>query len=162
MNFNEQIQNWYKDLQHVSKDDKADFEVMLLDKQHPEDALSALSGMLFNLVFTGYKEDLLLLLIDATREDAASLVRRNALVELLQVCVLHDHEIRRSRDIQEALLEMLSQNQHQALLTLSLIHKVNNEVMHQTLKQKNVKETLIYELVVVGEEAHTLFENLEL
>ena len=159
MDRSEQISNWYKQLQRVSRDDKADFEVMLLDKRNPEDAVAAVTGMMMNLIDSGFKEDVLLLLIDGTREENASLVRHHSIVEVLQMCLLFDAQIRRSRDVQEALLEMIAQHQELALQVLHKMYILNTRLLKQ-LSPVDVKQTLIYRLVVVGERAQKMFGDL--
>lgn len=156
MNRSEQISDWYKNLTRVSKDDKADYEVMLMDKENTDDAVAAITGMLLNLLQGTYKEDVLLLMIDGTRRENALLVQYHSMVEVLQMCLLYDKQIRRSRDVQEALLNML---EHQQSMAIELLHKmfVLNKKLLSNLVSQDLHSSLIYRLVVVGERQQAQF-----
>ena len=59
-------------------DDKADYEVMLLDHNNTDDAVAAVTGLMLNLLRGTYREDVLLLLIEGTRGGNAPLVQYHA------------------------------------------------------------------------------------
>lgn len=151
-------------------DDKADYEVMLLDHNNTDDAVAAVTGLMLNLLRGTYREDVLLLLIDGTRGENAPLVQYHALVEVLQMCILYDQQIRRSRDVQEALLDMLETHSGRALDFLHKMYIVNRGVLRQLLSSlltqdssspqqvKELRSTLIFQLIVVGEKAQSLFD----
>ena len=157
MDKNRQIINWYRDIERVSKDDKADFEVMLLDHRDPADASAALLGLTLNLVKQGFREDVMNLLFDATSSENAKAVQLQALTHLVLLCEIYDEEIRHSRDMQERLLDMLAVHRKTALKVLARSHTLQEAV--KEVPPEKVRDTLLYRLVVVGEEANRMFDQ---
>ena len=157
MNKNRQIIDWYRDIERVSKDDKADFEVMLLDHRNPADASAALLGLTLNLVKQGFREDVMNLMFDATSSDNARAVQLQAVTHLILLCEIYDQEIRRSRDMQERLLDMLEVHRQVALKVLARSNTLQ-EATGQIPPDK-VRDTLLYKLVVVGEKANRMFDQ---
>jgi len=171
VNNSEHISDWYRQIDRVSMDDKADYEVMLLDHNNTDDAVAAVTGLMLNLLRGTYREDVLLLLIDGTRGENAPLVQYHALVEVLQMCILYDHQIRHSRDVQEALLDMLETHGERAIDFLHKMYVLNRGVLRQLLSSllspnspysnqvSDLRSTLIFQLVVVGQRGQSLFED---
>jgi len=158
---NRQIINWYRDIERVSKDDKADFEVMLLDHRDPTDASAALLGLTLNLVKQGFREEVMSLLFDATETDNVLIIQLQALSHLILLCEIYDTQLRRSRDMQERLLDMLSVHGENALKILIRTHQLQQLLHTQADKSTthDIRSTLIYKLVVVGEKANRMFDR---
>ena len=157
MNKNRQIINWYRDIERVSKDDKADFEVMLLDHRDPADASAALLGLTLNLVKQGFREEVMNMLFNATASDNARAVQLQAVTHLILLCEIYDKEIRRSRDMQERLLDMLAVHRKTALKMLARSHTLQEAT--EQIPPEKIRGTLLYRLVVVGEEANRMFDQ---
>ena len=158
MDKNRQIINWYRDIERVSKDDKADFEVMLLDHRDPADASAALLGLTLNLVKQGFREDVMNLLFDATAEDNALIVQMQALTHLILLCEIFDSEMRHSRDMQERMLDMLALHGETTRKLLARTHALLQQAGAGSTNY-DVRDTLIFHLAVVGEEANRMFDQ---
>jgi len=152
-----QIQDWYAQLTKVSMDDKADLDVLLLDKKHPEDAIEAIEGIKKNLMQGLYKEDLLLLLLDCTKGDVPPLVQRHAIVDATHLCLIYDEQIARSRVIQEAILEMLSYHQDIVVTTLRKMYDLQKIIQRHDF-QAEIQRSLIFHLAVVGKDSLRFFQ----
>lgn len=149
-----QITQWYRQLSRVTEDDGLDLDALLLDKRHPEDALAALYGLATNLLENGFREEIILLITQCAHPDCHQLVRERALYSLIIACTMFDSQVRLSRDIQDSLLSLLEpvETRLQAWNTLRMIDKAHDAVLFIGGKKTPLRKTLIYHLVVVGED----------
>lgn len=153
------IVNWFRNISVVTADDKADFEVMLLDRRHTEDAQSALIGMMLNLGEKGLNLGLLDLLLAAADQRNAWGVRAMALSVLITVMVVYDDAIRQQDDLIDRFLELLSYDHDLAFALICQVGKIRNRMIFIGRPVKQTKETLVYKLIVVGEEANRAFDH---
>ncbi len=150
---------WYRGLDRISKDDKADFDVMLLDHKNPTDATSAMLGIALNLSEKGMRYDVMSLLFDATHKDNEPLVRQQAIAHILTLCWISDDFVRQNRDLQESLLDMIADNIDDCLGHLHFVYLMHGKNILKA-HVKPLQETLIYRLIVVGDHAHELFKKV--
>lgn len=156
MEFNQHIVAWYRDLNKASQDDKADFEVMLMDKHHDSDAVSAVLGIMTNQMQNGFEESLFRLLTKAAKSDNLVTVRGLAINGIIIVALLNDHQIRQNAEIIEDILDALVDQQTIALAALIAF---NTSFKRMAMRMIDIRQTLIYRLVVVGEKANQAFDR---
>ena len=156
MEFNQHIMTWYQNLKKVTIDDKADLEVMLLDQHHHTDALSAVLGVLSNLVQNGFRADLFELLSMAARPNNLLSVRTMAINGIVVVSILNDAKLRQCPDAIESILNILVEQQRIALASLITFNMSSKQLPTPFV---NIRKTLIYRLVVVGEKANQAFDQ---
>lgn len=156
MTGDEQILHWYRSLTQVSQDDRADFEIMLLDKKNPKDALVAINGLTMNMMEHGYNKGVFSLLLTAARADNVKAVRLGALGTALFGLTLYDDAFRQSQDIVEQLLDVLAEDGEMAYTILLTLWKAKKTI-RIIGPQKDLRDTLVYKLVVVGQEANQAF-----
>ena len=90
--------NWFRHIRVVTADDKADFEVMLLDHANIEDAKNALLGISMNLIEHGLNLGLMDLLLDAADIKNVFQIRNFALNVLISMMAIYDDAIRKQED----------------------------------------------------------------
>ncbi len=152
-----QIEDWYHQLERVSQDDQADFEVMLLDHHDPADASAAIMGTAMNLMEKGIRNDLMQLLFKATHSANERSVQLQAITHIISLYWMQDDIVRSNRDLQEWLLDMLADHPGeipQYVHALWQAHKKLNHLQHV----KDLKQTLLYEVAIVGERERKEFE----
>ena len=159
MDKNQQIVQWYSSLQQVSYDDKADFEVMLLDLDNPADASAAVTGIAINLMEKGMRNDLVSLLFVAARTENVKMVQLEAITHLISLYWFHDDEVRRDKDLQEWLLDLLADHPDEVPSYLYTLNTAKNR-LSQLDNVKKLKDTLLYQVAVVGEEQQKRFRNI--
>ena len=158
MDREEQILNWYLNIQQPTDDDRADLQVMLMDKQHPSDASSAVMGIITNLLQHGFRESLYSMLLMAASKQNAPVVKSRALGAAIFVGTLYDDALRASAAAQEDLLDLLVEQSEAALFALCRISTMRKNMIIMG-NVKNLRQTLIYRLVVVGDEANQRFDQ---
>lgn len=154
---NHQIEQWYRSLQEVSYDDQADFEVMLLDARHPADASSALVGIALNIYEKGMRDDIVRLLFEASHSDNEHCLQLQAISHILALCWIYDDAVRHSTNIQEMLLDLLADHPNELPHYLRTLSKGKKHLLHMS-DVKDVKQTLLYHLLVVDAASHALFD----
>lgn len=158
MNKHEQILNWYRKISQVTFDDKADFEVMLMDKKNPTDALMAIGGLFINIVERGYQPPLMDLILLAAQEENAHTVRTRALYCALLAMVIHDEHFSKDAQAIDNLLNLLIHTHKMAFKMLCSIAHIQKTLKVLGFK-KDIKSTLVYQLVVVGQQANQAFDQ---
>lgn len=158
MNKHEQILNWYRKISQVTFDDKADFEVMLLDKKNPTDALMAIGGLFINIVERGYKPQLMDLLLLGAQPENVNNVHMRALYCALLAMVIHDDYFSKDTQAIDNLLNILIHSHKTAFKILCSIAHIQKTLKVLGFK-KDIKSTLIYQLVVVGQQANQAFDR---
>lgn len=156
MKFNQHILSWYQNLKAVSADDKADFEVMLMDRHHDADAVSATVGIMTNLMQNGFESGKFNLLTQAAQSDNLMTVRSLAINGIVLISLLYDPQVRQSADTVENIQDVLVNQQSVALAALITF---NAGFKHLSAPALDVRKTLIYRLVVVGEKANQAFDQ---
>ena len=158
MDKNTQIMEWYRGLSRISQDDKADFDVMLLDHKNPTDATSAMLGIALNLSERGVRYDIMSLLFDAAKTENSPLVQQQAISNILTLCWICDDTVRQDKDLQESLLDMIADHTDECMQHLHFVYMLHNKNIRKG-HIKNLNETLIYRLIVVGEKAQEEFKT---
>ncbi|MBR1923242.1 MAG: hypothetical protein IJ838_05795 [Paludibacteraceae bacterium] len=158
MDKNDGIMTWYRQLQSPTDDDRADLEVMLMDRDDPSDAMSAIMGLISNLLQNGFREGVYCLLLVGAQKDNALPVKAQSMGAAIFIAVVYDDAIRQSNVAQEALLDVLAEQHDEALWALRRYSQLRKHMIVMGGRQKDIRQTLIYHLIVVGEEAHELFE----
>lgn len=158
MDREEQIQSWYSNIQSPTDDDRADFEVMLMDIDHPSDASNAVQGIIVNILQNGFRDNMYSLLLLGAKKENASAVKARSLTAAIFIASAYDDNIRRSPAIQEQILDLLAEQQEEALYALCRIGAMRKHMIIMG-NVKNIRQTLIYKLIVVGEEANQMFDQ---
>jgi len=154
----EQILNWYRQLTAVTSDDKADFEVMLMDKRNTTDARCALMGMMMNILEVGFNPDVMNMLFAATGKDINHSIQFQAMTALCIGFVLHDPSIRQYPELIERMLDLLAEQREQLIGIVCSLNTLNRHML--TIgKKPDIRQSLLYRLVIVGEAAHQAFDQ---
>lgn len=153
------ILNWFSHIRVVTEDDKADFAVMLLDHNNTDDAYDALMGIQMNIFKHGLNLGLLDLLLLAAQPDNAERIRDLGLFVLIGSMILYDDAIRKQEDFIEQFLEILSYEQETAFDFMCQLGFIRSHMIVIGAPMKDIKDTLVYQLIVVGEEASQAFDR---
>ncbi len=148
---------WYANLTNPTGDDQADLDVMLMDKNNPQDAQSAVSGLIRNLLMNGFREPVFRLLISGARKQNAIVVRAKAMAAVIFIATAFDEMIRQSQALQEDLLDMLENQHDEALLALTHYAQMRKHMIIMGKPQKPLRQTLIFSLIVLGDEEQQNF-----
>lgn len=149
---------WYANLAEPTGDDRADFEVMLMDRNNPQDAQLAVMGLIQNLLLHGYREPVFRLLVKGAGKENALVVRAKALAAIIFIAAAFDDRMRQSPSLQEDLLDMLEQQHDEALLALLHYANLRKHMIIMGQPQRNLKQTLIFSLIVLGDEERERFD----
>ncbi len=152
------IYAWYANLTAPTSDDRADFEVMLMDRNNPQDAQLAVMGLIQNLLLNGYREPVFRLLVMGAGKENALVVKAKALAAIIFIAATFDDQIRQSPALQEDLLDMLEQQHDEALLALTHYAQIRKHMIVMGKPQTRLNRTLIFSLVVLGNDEHQLFD----
>ena len=152
------IKNWYRSLRQVTDDDRADFQVMLYDKKHKEDAMNAILGIRKNLLQNGFNADLIHLLLNATHTDNLPIVRIEGLSTAIFALIFFDQEFRRDGALVEHVLDVLTESHSEAVKILQTAFLMRAHVMVSG-RPVNIRESLIYRLIVVGNDLNQAFDR---
>lgn len=154
----EQIKKWYRNLVTISPDDKADLEVLLLDQHNPTDAEYAIVGLMENLLHNGYNSEKIQLMMHAGHIASVKRLSIMCWVIVLLICIMHDHAFRKDDALIENYLDVLEQES-------DMLHRVFMFVAFVLLKHAviypkvDIRNTLIYRLMVVGKDANQAFDQ---
>lgn len=151
--------NWFRHIRVVTADDKADFEVMLLDHANIEDAKNALLGISMNLIEHGLNLGLMDLLLDAADIKNVFQIRNFALNVLISMMAIYDDAIRKQEDLVDRFLDILADDPELPFLHMCLVGKVRNHIFFVGHTVKPTKDTLVFQLTVVGEDANQAFDR---
>ncbi|MBP5476453.1 MAG: hypothetical protein J6Y00_02035 [Paludibacteraceae bacterium] len=152
------VHAWYANLTNPTSDDKADFEVMLMDKNNTRDAQLAVTGLIQNLLMNGYREPVFRLLISGARKENALNVKAKALAAIIFIAATFDEQMRQSQALQEDLLDMLEEQHNEALLAMNQYAQIRKHMIIMGKPQKPLRQTLIFSLIVLGNEELRLFD----
>ena len=153
-----QIESWYSNLVEVTADDKADFEVMLMDKRHPKDAEMAISGMVVNTLQKGLNTGIMEMLMSACKADIQPRIRNKAFFAVLITAILNDKVWQKYNGLVETMLDLLETGREDAFHILCALARLEKHTIAIGPKP-TIKNTLIYRLVVVGEKANRAFDQ---
>ena len=140
--------NWFRHIRVVTADDKADFEVMLLDHANIEDAKNALLGISMNLIEHGLNLG-----------QNVFQIRNFALNVLISMMAIYDDAIRKQEDFVDRFLDILADDPELPFLHMCLVGKVRNHIFFVGHTVKPTKDTLVFKLTVVGEAANQAFDR---
>lgn len=157
-NANSPIFQWYHELKEVTGDDKADFEVMLEDTSDSQDAEDAIVGMIFNTLERGLNPTLFMMAMSATEEGRLPMIQDYGEMAVLIFAILYDRQFRNNQDLIDAFLEMLSLRGDKTLKNLCYINRLKKNVVAIGMPIE-IRNTLVFSLVVVGEEANRAFDR---
>lgn len=152
------VHAWYANLSNPTSDDRADLEVMFMDKNNTQDARLAVTGLIQNLLMNGYREPVFRLLIAGAKKENALTVKAKALAAVIFIAATFDEQIRQSQALQEDLLDMLEEQHHEALLAISHYAQIRKHMIIMGKPQKPLKQTLIFSLIVLGDDERQFFD----
>ena len=152
------IHAWYANLMNPTSDDRADLEVMFMDKNNTQDAQLAITGLIQNLLMNGYREPVFRLLIAGAKKENALAVKAKALAAVIFIAATFDEQVRQSQVLQEDLLDMLEEQNHEALLAISHYAQLRKHMIIMGKPQKPLKQTLIFSLIVLGDGERQFFD----
>ena len=152
------IHAWYANLMNPTSDDRADLEVMFMDKNNTQDAQLAITGLIQNLLMNGYREPVFRLLIAGAKKENALAVKAKALAAVIFIAATFDEQVRQSQVLQEDLLDMLEEQHHEALLAISHYAQLRKHMIIMGKPQKPLKQTLIFSLIVLGDGERQFFD----
>ncbi|MCR4665419.1 MAG: hypothetical protein K5660_08650 [Paludibacteraceae bacterium] len=152
------ILTWYANLTNPTADDRADLEVMLMDTNNSEDAQYAVTGLIQNTLVNGYNEKVVRLLILCAHKQNVMPVRAKAMAALIFMATTFDDLFRQSQPLQEDVLDMLADQHEEALLALAQYARMRKHMIVMGKPQKDIRQTLIYSLIVLGEDEQKMFE----
>lgn len=132
---------------------------MLLNRRNPSEAISAIIGILTNQVEKSYNESIFELLIEAARPDNRREITSLAIGAITLIMCLYDQQIRSNSKVVEDVQDILVGQQDIALPALIAFNKFMPNLSFITHNTTDVRQTLIYRLVVVGEAAHQAFDR---
>ena len=132
---------------------------MLLDHTNTEDAKNALLGVSMNLIEHGLNLGLMDLLQEAAGSKNDFHVRNFAMNVLIAMMVVYDDAIRQQEDFIDRFLDIVADDPDLALMHMCLVGKVRSHIFFVGRPIKPTKETLVYQLTVVGEAANRAFDR---
>ena len=129
-----------------------------MDMRHPDDASSAVMGIITNLLQRGFRDRLFSLLILAARKQNATVVKARAMAATIFIASAYDEAVRGSEAVQEDLLDLIAEQPDTALFAICRIGMMRRHMIIMG-NVKDIRKTLINRLIVVGEEANRMFDQ---
>ncbi len=151
MDNTQQIKEWYTRIYIPSYDDIEDFRVMLLDMDDHSDANAALDGIATNLLENGWKEDLMQMLVMASRPDCEPQITDKAMLYLVTFLILYDSIFRQCKQMIDSVLDILSylESREQMHHYLTIMERSNSALKIMDLKCVDIHKSLIFDLASV-------------
>lgn len=132
---------------------------MLLDRANTEDAKNALLGVAMNLIERGLNLGLMDLLLEAADSKNDFNIRNFALNVLIAMMVVYDDAIRQQENLIDRFLDIVADDPDLAFLHMCLVGKVRSHIFFVGRPIKPTKDTLVFQLTVVGEDANRAFDR---
>lgn len=144
-----EIYDLYRADRVLSEDDRADFIVMMQDRNHPVDAMMAVSGLTIALIEYAWSKERFALLLQGYYESSVMMVRERIFVGLLLAMIKNNSSIREAEDLWDTIQDVLTGDAEMSFTALCNIARTS-QVKYLEQFNKNITKDLLPLMDQVG------------